>query len=65
MVILCEQMIQYDNNYRIKLRLLKHRSKCDIDQPYFEMMQKYKNNSQKEAEAILFSKMREDVSLIG
>jgi len=29
------------------------------------MMQKYKNNSLKDAEEILFSKMKEDVSNIG
>lgn len=35
MVILCEQLTKYDTNYRVKLRLLKHRSKCDMNQPYF------------------------------
>ena len=46
MVVLCGALSEYDYNYRTKLRILKHRSKSDIDLPsYQEIINKYKNNN--------------------
>jgi hypothetical protein len=51
MVVICEVLAKYDQNYKTKLRILKHKSKCDIDIPsYKEILDKYKNNEIEEAQ---------------
>ena len=46
MVVLCSALVKYDENYRTKLKVLKHKAKCDIEMPaYKEIIDKYRNNS--------------------
>ncbi len=49
-VVLCEALKQYDDNYKTKSRVIKHRAKCDLDLPaYKEIINKYRNNDLEEA----------------
>ncbi len=51
MVVLCNVMTKYDENYKTKLKIINHQSKCDLDLPsYKEILNRYKNNLLEEAQ---------------